>query len=86
MARNHADPRAPAEELARARVVAPDLHERQPQAAQDLDEEPDADHLTCGGVSYAAGVLPKGSVGTAQLKKKAVTGAKLQKNASRGST
>jgi hypothetical protein len=40
--------------------------------------------VSLGGVSYAAGVLPKGSVGTAQLKKNAVTGAKLQKNAVTG--
>ena len=37
--------------------------------------------VALGGVSYAAGVLPKNSVGTAQLKKKAVTASKLRKNA-----
>lgn len=37
--------------------------------------------VALGGVSYAAAVLPKGSVGTAQLKKKAVSRAKLKKNA-----
>jgi hypothetical protein len=34
-----------------------------------------------GGVSYAATVLPKNSVGTAQLQKQSVSGAKLKKNA-----
>ncbi len=34
--------------------------------------------VSLGGVSYAAGVLPKNSVGTAQLQKKAVTGAKVK--------
>ena len=33
--------------------------------------------VALGGVSYAAGVLPKNSVGPAQLKKSAVTAAKL---------
>jgi hypothetical protein len=37
-----------------------------------------------GGVSYAAGVLPKNSVGTTQLQKKAVTASKLKKNAVTG--
>jgi hypothetical protein len=37
-----------------------------------------------GGVSYAAGVLPKNSVGTAQLQKKAVSRAKLKSNAVTG--
>jgi len=37
--------------------------------------------VALGGVSYAAGVLPKSSVGTAQLQKKAVTASKLRKNA-----
>ena len=37
--------------------------------------------VALGGVSYAAGVLPKNSVGTAQLKKKAVTGKKIAANA-----
>jgi hypothetical protein len=37
--------------------------------------------VALGGVSYAAGVLPKNSVGTAQLQKKSVSGAKLKKNA-----
>jgi hypothetical protein len=37
--------------------------------------------VALGGVSYAAGVLPKNSVGTAQLQKKAVTASKLRKNA-----
>ena len=36
------------------------------------------------GVSYAAGVLPKNSVGTAQLQKKAVSGAKLRAGAVTG--
>jgi len=36
--------------------------------------------IALGGVSYAATVLPKNSVGTAQLKKKAVTASKLRKN------
>ena len=34
--------------------------------------------VALGGVSYAAAVLPKSSVGTPQLKKKAVTGAKVK--------
>ena len=34
--------------------------------------------VALGGVSYAATVLPKNSVGTPQLKKKAVTGAKVK--------
>ena len=37
--------------------------------------------VALGGVSYAAGVLPRNSVGTAQLQKNAVTGAKLKRNA-----
>ena len=37
--------------------------------------------VALGGVSYAAGVLPKNSVDTAQLKKKAVTGKKIAANA-----
>jgi len=37
--------------------------------------------VALGGVSYAAGVLPKNSVGAAQLQKKAVTASKLRKNA-----
>jgi hypothetical protein len=37
--------------------------------------------VSLGGVGYAAGVLPKNSVGTAQLQKKAVNSAKLKKNA-----
>ena len=37
--------------------------------------------VALGGVSYAAGVLPKNSVATAQLKKKAVTGKKIAANA-----
>jgi len=40
--------------------------------------------VALGGVSYAAGVLPKNSVGTAQLKTNAVTRAKLKKNAITG--
>ena len=40
--------------------------------------------VALGGVSYAAGVLPKNSVGTAQLQKKAVTRAKLKKNSVTG--
>jgi hypothetical protein len=40
--------------------------------------------VALGGVSYAAGVLPKHSVGTAQLQKKAVTRAKLKRNAVTG--
>jgi hypothetical protein len=36
--------------------------------------------VALGGVSYAAGVLPRNSVGSAQLQKKAVTGAKLKRN------
>jgi hypothetical protein len=36
--------------------------------------------VSLGGVSYAAGVLPKNSVGTAQLKKEAVTASKLRTN------
>jgi hypothetical protein len=40
--------------------------------------------VTLGGVSYAAGVLPKGSVGTAQLQKKAVTASKLRANSVNG--
>jgi hypothetical protein len=34
--------------------------------------------VALGGVSYAAGVLPKNSVGTTQLQKKAVTASKLR--------
>jgi len=37
--------------------------------------------VALGGVSYAAGVLPKNSVGPAQLQKRAVTGSKLKSNA-----
>src|SRR5918995_1562881 len=37
--------------------------------------------VALGGVSYAAGVLPKNSVGTAQLKKQAVTRKKIAANA-----
>jgi hypothetical protein len=37
--------------------------------------------VALGGVSYAAGVLPKNSVGTTQLQKKAVSRAKLKKDA-----
>jgi hypothetical protein len=37
--------------------------------------------VALGGVSYAATVLPKNSVGTAQVKKKAITASKLRKNA-----
>jgi hypothetical protein len=40
--------------------------------------------VSLGGVSYAAGVLPKGSVGTAQLQKKAVTASKLRANSVSG--
>jgi len=40
--------------------------------------------VALGGVSYAAGMLPKNSVGTAQLQKKAVTGPKINKNAVTG--
>src|SRR5829696_7971700 len=40
--------------------------------------------VALGGVSYAAGVLPKGSVGTAQLQKKAVTASKLRANSVSG--
>src|SRR5215208_6320524 len=40
--------------------------------------------VALGGVSYAAGVLPRNSVGTTQLKKKAVTGPKIKKNAVTG--
>lgn len=40
--------------------------------------------VALGGVSYAAGVLPKGSVGTAQLQKKAVTASKLRANSVTG--
>jgi hypothetical protein len=40
--------------------------------------------LAMGGVSYAAGVLPKNSVGTGQLQTKAVTRAKLKPNAVTG--
>lgn len=36
--------------------------------------------VALGGVSYAAGVLPKNSVGTKQLQKKAVTASKLRAN------
>ena len=35
--------------------------------------------IALGGVSYAAVKLPKGSVGTAQLKQNAVTGPKIKK-------
>jgi hypothetical protein len=37
--------------------------------------------IALGGVSYAAGVLPKNSVGSAQLKKKSVNRAKLKRSA-----
>lgn len=40
--------------------------------------------VSLGGVSYAAGVLPENSVGTAQLQKKAVSASKLKKNAVTG--
>src|SRR5262245_28058151 len=40
--------------------------------------------VALGGVSYAAGVLPKNSVGAAQLQKKAVTGTKLRNSAVTG--
>ena len=40
--------------------------------------------VALGGVSYAAGMLPKNSVGTTQLQKKAVTGAKLRNDAVTG--
>ena len=40
--------------------------------------------VALGGVSYAAGVLPKNSVGTAQLQKKAVSASKLGRNAVTG--
>jgi hypothetical protein len=40
--------------------------------------------VALGGVSYAAGVLPNNSVGTAQLQKKAVTASKLRSNAVTG--
>jgi hypothetical protein len=40
--------------------------------------------VALGGVSYAAGVLPKGSVGTAQLQKKSVTASKLRANSVSG--
>ena len=40
--------------------------------------------VALGGVSYAAGVLPNNSVGTAQLQKKAVTSGKIKKNAVTG--
>src|SRR5829696_8962984 len=40
--------------------------------------------VALGGVSYAAGVLPKGSVGTAQLQKQAVTASKLRANSVSG--
>ena len=40
--------------------------------------------VALGGVSYAAGALPRNSVGTTQLKKNAVTGPKLNKNAVTG--
>jgi hypothetical protein len=40
--------------------------------------------VALGGVSYAAAVLPAGSVGTAQLQKKAVTASKLKKTPSPG--
>ena len=40
--------------------------------------------VALGGVSYAAAVLPAGSVGTAQLQMKAVTASKLKKNAVTG--
>ena len=37
--------------------------------------------VALGGVSYAATVLPKNSVGTPQVQKKAITASKLRKNA-----
>jgi hypothetical protein len=40
--------------------------------------------VALGGASYAAGVLPKNSVGTTQLQKKAVTGKKLRNGAVTG--
>ena len=40
--------------------------------------------IALGGVSYAAAVLPKNSVGTTQLQKKAVTASKLQRTPSAG--
>ena len=40
--------------------------------------------VSLGGVSYAAGVLPKNSVGTAQLQKSAVSGKKLKGNSVTG--
>jgi hypothetical protein len=40
--------------------------------------------LALGGVSYAAAVLPESSVGTVQLKKKAVTAPKLRANSVSG--
>jgi len=40
--------------------------------------------VALGGVSYAATVLPKNSIGTAQLQRKAVTGKKIAKNAVTG--
>ena len=40
--------------------------------------------VALGGVSYAATVLPKNSVGTPQVQKKAITASKLRKNAVSG--
>ena len=40
--------------------------------------------VALGGASYAATVLPKNAVGTAQIQKKAVTAGKLRKNAVNG--
>jgi hypothetical protein len=40
--------------------------------------------IALGGVSYAATVLPKNSVGTAQLQKKSVTASKLRKGSVNG--
>ena len=40
--------------------------------------------VALGGVSYAATVLPKNSVGTSQVQKKAITASKLHKNAVNG--
>jgi hypothetical protein len=40
--------------------------------------------VALGGVSYAASVLPKNSVGTAQVKKKAITASKLRGDAVSG--
>jgi len=42
--------------------------------------------VALGGVTYAAGVLPRNSVGAAQLQKNAITTAKLRKSAVTGAT